>query len=375
MMSINQAKLIKKYVSFKKNPFDIKHKCLGDAKLNKQLIHWSETKNISHGRNLFLFNPYFQSLSTIDHLILTPNGLVLIDFIEPVKDIQPFDEDWWVKGKNHDLIPNYFREMKRKKEQLKFYLQLHLSIQVPIYELIVSKTDFMEGIYTYETIISHLESIKSPNLLTEEQLQGIQSFILTLHQKTIETKIDCFEPQMWLNHYCPLGSYQDQLPEHRLYKKLNHFLYDNLSEAVILSRYRIPIDGVQLPLMDYLIVSKKGGLVINQLTGGGKIKESSDQTYWIQEYPATNKQPETKNKISNPILVSQQQARGLTKIVHADLIIAYSVFGLSPIDLEVNHAALALDLNLEHNLDRYIKQHPDTLSMNQFYQLLVRLKH
>lgn len=373
-MSINQAKLIKKYASIKKNPFDIKHKCLGDTKLNHQLVSWGESKHLIHGRNLFLFNPYFNSLSTIDHLFLTKSGLILIDFINPIKGIETYDDDWWIKKKTNELIPNPFKEIKRKKEQLAIQLQLQFSTTIPIYEILVSKTELTNGIYTHQTLLPYLESIESQNLLTDHQLQEIQKFILALHENTVETKLDYFDPQMWLNCYCPFGVYQEHIAEHRFYKKLNHFLYDNLSEAVIFRRYRIPLEGIQLPLIDYLVVSKKGALLVNQILDGGKIKEGLNGESWVQETIPTKKIAATKTKLPNLILLSQQQSHGLMECLSMKLNIFYSIFALSPVDLEINHPALNIDLNLEHCLERYLKQHPDCLTLNQFYQLLGKLK-
>lgn len=366
---------IKKYISFKKSPFEKTHRCFGDKKLNKQLVNWGVENNVEHGRNLFLFNPYFNSLSTIDHLFLTPHGLILIDIIESLECIEKYDSDWWFSTTRKELIPNYFKEINRKKKELSFYLQVELSLKIPIYEIVVSKNEFLEGVYSYEKLFHQLNSIKNTNSLTQIQLEEIQNFIENIHNESIETKVGCYDSQMLLNCYCPTSNRKTYSAEYQMYKKINQFLYDNLEDVAIFQRYRIPIDGIQLPLAHYFMVSKKGGLIINQIFNGGRIKLDSHPDTWIQEHPKGVKKDSNINKIPNLIKLSRQQGQGVLHCFSSDFPVSYSIFCETPIDLQINDASLSLDVGLEHNLERYLIQNPDYLSLDQFYDLLKEIKN
>ena len=373
-MNITKTNKIKKYISFKKSPFEKKHRCFGDIKLSKQLISWGIEKGVEHGRNLFLFNPYFNSLSTIDHLFLTTNGLILIDVINLSETIETYDSDWWFNAKEKRLIPNHFKETKRKKKELSFYLQTELSFEVPIHEIIVSKKEFLDGICSYENLFQQLNSIQSNLSLTERQLEEIKLFLENSHHQSVETKIDYYDSQMWLNYYCPVKKKVNP-SEYELYKKINHFLYDNLEDVVIFQRYRIPIDGIQLPLIDYFVVSKKGGLIINQVFNGGRIKTDPHSNDWIQEHPTGKKKNMLIKKIPNLIERSKQQGQGVLHCFSSEFPVSYSIFCETPVDLQINDASLSLDIGLEHNLERYSLQHPDYLSLEQFQNLLKKIKN
>lgn len=373
-MVIHQAKLIKRYATLKKDPFDIKQRCLGDSKLNKQFVLWGIEKQVIHGRNLFLFNPYFSSLSTMDHLFLTPNGIYLIDVIDSVEGVKPYDEKWWFRPKTNQLIPNQTYLLKRKAEQLMIYLRLQTSIQVPVHSVIVSKKGTLTDVFNSQNVLSQLNTLPTTTHLTQEQQQTIQKLLLKTHRSSVETKQAYYEPTFWLNHYCPFGSFEKTSPEHRLYQQMNHFFYENLPEAVIFHRYRLPVGGIQLPFMDYLVVSKKGFLIINQLLEGDVIKAGDCEEVWIREQFATKKTPASTTSISNLILQSHQQGEQLMTYLPVETPISYSVFAMDTIDVKIKHSALSMVFNLEHNLDRYIKQREDVLTQTRIYQLLHFLK-
>lgn len=372
-MTVSNQKGLKKYIHPKKSPFDPKYNPAHSTKFAKELTQIAKKHSLTYGKNLFLYSDLFHSLMTIDHLILTAHGILLIDEVKELKNIEVLDESWWKESKTNKLIPSYLKELQRKKEALSCLLNLQLSLPETfnIQAFVVSSTAFIEGIETPETIRQKITSFLSFSHHTPSNasklIQSMEDCLNAEHFRAVESKMEQFYPDFHFNQYSILGKSELQDPTHRTNQIVNDFLYDNLPNAILLLRYPVHVEGVRNKPIDYLIISEKGILIINYILGGGKIEALKSFNYWIRT------DGNEKLKMPNYIQTSILQGKYLASKLPFPTPVEYSIVGITPIDLNLSDSSFVLDEHLAHNLDRYLKKHPNILTRDQILEIAYAL--
>ena len=375
----NQKELVK-YLKRKGGLFSEHAKLVTDKKLNQITLQLNQTLEGRHARHLFLFNPKGQTLVLLDHLILTTKGLVLIEKVPVQKQVAPLDEHWWQHTRNGRLIPNECYQLHRISESLGEILSEVLDKDIPMFCYPVAEQAFIQGVYPLTEILNLIPQrlMMQETVLSVEEIQRIEQRLTHLQEKSEHEKMNHYYPKFTHTLYNPLKPIsigKNKTKPHPLmdiYQLLNDLMFDELSSGRLYHRIKLAEFPQHQNTIQTVLLSEKGILLFNYLEPELKIQIDLPATKWNVLRLEDSQWQQL--KIDNPILLLEAQADQLLKQLNAPVPLTYRIIGMNPIDLELAHPSLTLEVNLEHTLDRYVKSTPSTLTEVQLDWLKDKLK-
>lgn len=360
-----------KYCKRKGGWFDSDAKVATDKKLNQVVQQVNQALQGRHGKNLFFFNVIGQTLDTVDHLLIVPQGLVLIEKIAVQKQIIGIDHQWWQHAKSGQLIPNENYQLKQVGVHLTELLSSIIPENLPVFTYTVADKSFVHNIGTLTDLPQRIESeVRShPAILSPLQLQQIEQGITQACDVAYQSKLEKYNPSFLQTHYNPLKPIPVTKTKTRphplmdVYQALNKWLFEEAPEARIYHQYKL----AQLPAHQHtiqtLIISSKGLLLLSYLEPETKVEVALEDPIWkitkIEEGVLKG------YNMDNPIRLLEQQADQLKRQLNAPIPMTYRIIGLNPIDVELKHPSLVLEIHLTHALDKYWTQEERALTPEQ----------
>lgn len=368
-----------KYCQRKGGLFDEQVKVATDKKLNLATTQLAGTLQGRHAKNLFFFNPVGQTLDTLDHLIITSNGLVLIEKIQVQKQVSGFDHQWWQDNRTGKLIPNENYRLKQVAEHLDELLSDYVSVDIPMFLYTVADKSFVQNVITINELGSRAVSeVRSGGMtLSPVDMQKIEQVLTQAHQMAVETKIQMFNPQFIHSNYNPLkpmgnGKHIQPHPLTPVYKVLNEWMYDEMSEARLFHQVKLAGLPSHQNTLQTVIVSSKGLLLFSYLESEVKIQvEIGNPTWNVARVENGGWKYLT---MENPIHLLEKQADQFLRQLNAPVPTTYRIIGLDPIDIELNHPSLILELHLGHALNKYRQESDTVLNTEQLNWIKQQLK-
>lgn len=374
------GKELMRYCKRKGHLFDAQAKVATDKKLNQLTSQLNDTLQGRHARNLFFFNDVGQTLDTLDHLLITPKGLILIEKIPVQKQLIKLDAQWWQNQRSGALVPNENYLLSQVAQHLTEVLKGVVTDDIPMFFYPVSDKPFMPEVLTLETLGEQvLTDVKNSTVvLSSLDMQKIEQALTQAHETAVQTKTTLYCPSFIQTYYNPLKPIQvskNKFKEHPLvtvYQVLNDWMYEELPEARLYHQVKLPNLPPHQNTIQTLILSSKGILLLSYLEPESKIQVDPDLPKWsISKIEAGEWKVLS---MDNPILLLETQANHLLQQLKAPVPITYRIIGMDPIDLDLKHPSLVLQLHLNHALNKYRQEGTQTLNEAQIMWLRQRLK-
>ena len=360
-----------KYCKRKSTWFDSTAKVPTDKKLNQVISGLTQTLQGRHGKNLFFFNPIGQTLDTVDHLIIAPQGLILVEKIAVQKQIVGVDHQWWQHTRTGQLIPNENYQLKQAGLHLIELLSPLHPEGIPLFTYSVADKSFVHNVGTLadlaSRVISDVQS-QTPKL-TPLQIQQIEQTISQACDLAYQSKVDKFNPGFMQSNYNPLKPVvlsKSKTAPHPLtgvYAVLNKWMYEEAPEARLYHQYKLSELASHQKTIQTILVSSKGVLLFSYLEPETKVDVDLNESRWkVTKIEAGSLKGFS---MDNPIQLLEQQADQLKIKLDPAIPMTYRIIGLNPIDVELKHPSLVLEIHLTHALDKYWTQSDHTLTPDQ----------
>lgn len=367
MNKFKNNKQLKRYVRAKKGIFHPSRQLSKGSKLlKKQLKEWGVTHKAEYAKCVFLFNGETQSLIPMDHILLTQKGIFWIQELMIPKHVKRVDNLWWQEPTG-SLGANPAYQYLRDARGLRSWFSHQLGFEVPIYLMVVSEQGEFEDLMSHTEVEKQLnEHLRRGNhMLSHHQQEQVKQWLSDQHQLAEQQYLQFFDETMIMSRFYPHATSAPSPRDRKMVEEINHFLYEQFSEASLYFDLITPSRKPQLTAMDYLILTPKGFLALNRLEGYSKWEGRLQDEKWSRQDSQGNETQQL-----NPLLRGDCQMQELLKgISKIKTNVTYRIVGMTPIDLEMKHNALTLDTHLTHTLDRWNLYYPEQHSLSEFHEL------